>query len=373
MRSLKPLQVADLKHELARPPPAPRVRPPRQVSPPSASRRERAARARSAAPRAHGARRPALRRPARPMRPSVRASRAPAPPVSHRGFGALGMQVANAGQRRAVRGGDLQGMVTAKMAGADNADAQAPRDMKNSSGQTLCTRSRLRYAAGEPAPAPEGGACRARRDRAGSQGLRAAVASPFSAPDFDCRSQRSRDLLAADDVFRSPQDLVVILGLSCSASSSASPISPATRPRAALAQRAAWARPARRQLSADAGRHERGDQGTAGRICSIRRGRNCGRPTYFIAAAHAAADQNRAVLQVRDPAKTDAAVAALKPLVVAESPTGIPDMQISSQPDGTITLTLSPIAFVNARSAPCSNRSRSSDGGSTRRVSSIRR
>ena len=59
-------------------------------------------------------------------------------------------------------------------------------------------------------------------------------------------------------------------------------------------------------------------------------------------------DHNRILLRLRDPGRTAAAVAALRPLISAEGPAGTPDLDIASQPDGTITLTLSPVA-LNAR------------------------
>ena len=54
------------------------------------------------------------------------------------------------------------------------------------------------------------------------------------------------------------------------------------------------------------------------------------------------------LLRLRDATRLDAALAALKPLINAEGPTGTPDLDIASTPDGTITLTLSPVA-LNAR------------------------
>jgi preprotein translocase subunit SecD len=50
-------------------------------------------------------------------------------------------------------------------------------------------------------------------------------------------------------------------------------------------------------------------------------------------------------LRLRDPAKTDDAVAALRPLISQDANTGQPDLSIGSNPDGTITLTLSPTAL----------------------------
>ena len=68
----------------------------------------------------------------------------------------------------------------------------------------------------------------------------------------------------------------------------------------------------------------------------------------FYQALEPHADQNRVMLRLRDPSKTDAALAALKPLITADGPTGTPDLDIATQPDGAITLTLSPVA-LNAR------------------------
>jgi protein-export membrane protein SecD len=65
----------------------------------------------------------------------------------------------------------------------------------------------------------------------------------------------------------------------------------------------------------------------------------------FYQTLEAQPDQNRILLRLRDAAKTQAAVAALKPLITNEGPTGVPDLDIASTPDGTITLTLSPVAL----------------------------
>jgi len=65
----------------------------------------------------------------------------------------------------------------------------------------------------------------------------------------------------------------------------------------------------------------------------------------FYQSLDAQPDQNRIVLRLRDAAKTDDAVAALRPLISQDSNTGQPDMSIDSNPDGTITLTLSPTAL----------------------------
>src|ERR1700722_17935087 len=68
----------------------------------------------------------------------------------------------------------------------------------------------------------------------------------------------------------------------------------------------------------------------------------------FYSTLQAEPDQNRVLLRLRDPNRSDAAVAALKPLITAEGPSGTPDLDIVGQPDGSITLTLSPVA-LNAR------------------------
>jgi protein-export membrane protein SecD len=68
----------------------------------------------------------------------------------------------------------------------------------------------------------------------------------------------------------------------------------------------------------------------------------------FYSTLQAEPDQNRVLLRLRDPGRADAAIAALKPLISAEGPSNTPDLDIASQPDGTLTLTLSPVA-LNAR------------------------
>lgn len=68
----------------------------------------------------------------------------------------------------------------------------------------------------------------------------------------------------------------------------------------------------------------------------------------FYSTLEAQPDQHRVVLRLRDASRTDAAMAALKPLISDEGPAGTPDLDIASQPDGSITLTLSPVA-LNAR------------------------
>ena len=57
-------------------------------------------------------------------------------------------------------------------------------------------------------------------------------------------------------------------------------------------------------------------------------------------------DQNRVLLKLRDPLKTQAAAAAVRPLISQDPSTGQPDMAIASDPEGTITLTLSATALA---------------------------
>jgi len=65
----------------------------------------------------------------------------------------------------------------------------------------------------------------------------------------------------------------------------------------------------------------------------------------FYQTLEAQPDQNRILLKLRDPAKTDAAVAALKPLISTDANTGTPDLQLTPQADGAITMTLLPAAL----------------------------
>lgn len=65
----------------------------------------------------------------------------------------------------------------------------------------------------------------------------------------------------------------------------------------------------------------------------------------FYQSLDAQPDQNRIVLRLRDPAKTDAALPLLRPLISQDASTGTPDLSIDSTPDGTVTLTLSPVAL----------------------------
>src|SRR5271157_3688768 len=65
----------------------------------------------------------------------------------------------------------------------------------------------------------------------------------------------------------------------------------------------------------------------------------------FYAQLQPQPEQNRVLLKLRDPARLDAALAAVQPLVRPD-PGSAPDLTIDSQPDGTITLTLSQPALV---------------------------
>lgn len=65
----------------------------------------------------------------------------------------------------------------------------------------------------------------------------------------------------------------------------------------------------------------------------------------FYQTLEAQADQNRVLLKLRNATQLDAAMTALKPLVSNEGPTGVPDMSITSTPDGQILLTLEPVAL----------------------------
>ncbi len=62
-------------------------------------------------------------------------------------------------------------------------------------------------------------------------------------------------------------------------------------------------------------------------------------------------DLRRVLVQVRDPTRTQAAVAALKPLVQNQGPMNIPDIDITAQPDGSIALQLSPVALTERATA----------------------
>ena len=66
----------------------------------------------------------------------------------------------------------------------------------------------------------------------------------------------------------------------------------------------------------------------------------------FYQTLEAQPDQTRVLLRLRDASKTDAAVAALRPLISPDASTGLPDMTIGSDPSGTVTLTLSATALA---------------------------
>ena len=70
--------------------------------------------------------------------------------------------------------------------------------------------------------------------------------------------------------------------------------------------------------------------------------------SIFYQTLEAQPDQKRLLLKLRDATRLDAAVAAIRPLIAAEGPTGTPEFEQASSPDGTIVLTLSPVA-LNAR------------------------
>jgi preprotein translocase subunit SecD len=70
----------------------------------------------------------------------------------------------------------------------------------------------------------------------------------------------------------------------------------------------------------------------------------------FYQTLEAQPDQNRVMLRLRDPTKTEATLAAIRPLVQRDGPNNAPDIDVATEPDGTITLTLSPVA-LHARAA----------------------
>ncbi len=72
--------------------------------------------------------------------------------------------------------------------------------------------------------------------------------------------------------------------------------------------------------------------------------------TIFYQTLEPQLDQNRVLLRLRDPAKTEAALAALRPLVQREGQNNAADMDVATAPDGSITLTLSQVG-LHARAA----------------------
>ena len=65
----------------------------------------------------------------------------------------------------------------------------------------------------------------------------------------------------------------------------------------------------------------------------------------FFQTLDAQPEQNRMLLKLRDASKTEAAIEAIRPLILPEGPTRVPEFELASTPDGTITLTLSPVAL----------------------------
>ena len=65
----------------------------------------------------------------------------------------------------------------------------------------------------------------------------------------------------------------------------------------------------------------------------------------FYQTLEAQPDQNRILLRLRDATKTDLAIAALKPLISIDNAAGTPDIELLPAGDGTITMTLSPVAL----------------------------
>jgi preprotein translocase subunit SecD len=65
----------------------------------------------------------------------------------------------------------------------------------------------------------------------------------------------------------------------------------------------------------------------------------------FFQTLEAQPEQNRMLLKLRDATKTEAAIEAIRPLILPEGPTRVPEFELASTPDGTITLTLSPVAL----------------------------
>src|ERR1700722_538140 len=65
----------------------------------------------------------------------------------------------------------------------------------------------------------------------------------------------------------------------------------------------------------------------------------------FFQTLEAQPEQNRMILKLRDASKTEAAIEAIRPLILPEGPTRVPEFELASTPDGTITLTLSPVAL----------------------------
>lgn len=65
----------------------------------------------------------------------------------------------------------------------------------------------------------------------------------------------------------------------------------------------------------------------------------------FYKGVSSQAGKHSVIVQVRDPKQTDAAIAALKPLIETQGSMNTPDLDVTGEPDGTITLRLSPVAL----------------------------
>ena len=91
-------------------------------------------------------------------------------------------------------------------------------------------------------------------------------------------------------------------------------------------------RPARRQLPAAGGRHEGGDEGAAGQPGRRRAPGAAQRRRSSIRRSSRSPTRTGSCCACATPRKTDAAVAALQPLISQDASTGRPDMAIGSDP-----------------------------------------
>jgi preprotein translocase subunit SecD len=71
------------------------------------------------------------------------------------------------------------------------------------------------------------------------------------------------------------------------------------------------------------------------------------RQSLFYRRLQAQPGQNRLLIMLQDPGKTEAGIAALRPLVSREGPMNTPDLDITSPAPGEIFVTLSPVALHN--------------------------
>ncbi|HJS85935.1 MAG TPA: protein translocase subunit SecD [Acetobacteraceae bacterium] len=71
----------------------------------------------------------------------------------------------------------------------------------------------------------------------------------------------------------------------------------------------------------------------------------------FYKSVESQPDLRRVVVTVRDPARTQAALAALKPLIQTQGPMNLPDLDITAGAEGAITLQLSPVALTERATA----------------------